>query len=919
MPAPAILHSELTDFYRELTPRLEGVADFSAAGVAMFTSDASNYRQVPLGVVFPKSEDDIRLCVSLCNKHNVPLLMRGAGTSQNGQTVNRAVVLDCSRFMNQVLSIDTHNRSALIQPGIVCDALKSAAEVHGLTFGPDPATHSRCTLGGMIGNNSCGPHSMLAGKTVENVIELEVLTCNGNSFWVGSTTESELEEICKGNDEKATIYRTLKSLRDRYADEIRQRYPTIKRRVSGYNLDQLLLENGFNVARALVGTEGTCVCVLKARVSLIENPQHKRLFVLGFKDIFEAGDIVPEVMPFSPIAMEGLDWNIIGGLNDRNLRQKEIALLPEGKAWLLIELSAADEAALDNHCNNFHHAMSKSATVMSVKSVTEPDQVTDIWSIREQGASATALALHPGDTDPVVGWEDTAVDPMQLGDYLRELYALVDRYDYTTSLYGHFGDGCIHARMNFDTRSEAGVKKWRNFSREIAELVVKYKGSLSGEHGDGQAKAEFLPVMFGDKLMQAFREFKAVWDPQQLMNPGKLIDAYRMDENLRYGPDYSTPVHDSVLHFAEDLGNFGRSSERCIGMAKCRAGNGAMCPSYQVTGEERFSTRGRAHLLHEMLRGEVIPAGFSDTSISESLEHCLSCKACKTECPTQVDIAAYKAEFMAQHYKTIKRPFNHHVFGKAGLWLPFMKRFPRLINRLQTGASGQVLNKILDINPGKSLPQLAALPFSAWARSHAVDSGDFLRFGNSDHTSVVMWIDSVNDAYRPAVLQKAIAVLTRCGFSVLVAKKHFCCGRPLYEHGFLHQAKQQLQSILDNFYTHLPVDAEIVVLEPSCLSVFKDELHKLLPDNAKAIDLSSRTMTVAEFLTHKKIKPKKILPQGILHLHCHGKNTLQAEREWMQQCFEQLKEPESGCCGMAGLSGLRNATCETGDKLYADT
>ncbi len=915
MSTAEIYHPELQALHQKLQAQIDGDTDFSAAGVALFTSDASNYRQVPLGVVFPRSADDIKTTIRLCKSHKVAVLMRGAGTSQNGQTVNEAVILDCSRFMNKVLSIDSENRTAHIQPGIVCDALKAAAEVHGLTFGPDPATHSRCTLGGMIGNNSCGPHSMYAGKTVENVLELEILTTSGESFTVGPTSDAELTEIIAGNDTRASIYRELKAIRDEYADEIRQRYPSIKRRVSGYNLDQLLPENGFNVARALVGTEGTCVSVLSAQVALVENPACKRLFVLGFKDIFQAADIVPSVMPYSPIAMEGLDWNIIGGLNDRNLRQREVALLPEGRAWLLIELAAATEAALIERCNAFEQDMTNNATVTGFKSVVNTKEVADVWSIREQGASATALALNPGDIDPVVGWEDTAVDPMQLGDYLRELYALVESYGYKTSLYGHFGDGCIHARMTFDTRTEEGVAKWRLFSREIAELVVKYNGSLSGEHGDGQAKAEFLPIMFGDKLMHAFRRFKNAWDPDNTMNPGKVINAYRMDENLRLGPDFKTPVFDSVLQFSEDTGGLGRSTERCIGMGKCRAQSGAMCPSYQATGEERFSTRGRAHLLHELLRGELITDGFNNKDIAESLEHCLSCKACKTECPTQVDIAAYKAEFMAQHFKNKKRPLRHQVFGKAGTWLPYLIRSPRLFNALLKGLPGKWFRSRLGIHKDKELPRLAEDPFSTGlSRTALSEDRLFYKFGSG--IPVVLWVDSINNAYQPQVLATAVSLLERCGFEVHIAKQHFCCGRPLYEHGFLDQAKSQLQSILNSFYNSLPASSKVIVLEPSCLSVFKDELLRFFPEDKRASDLTSRTMTLAEFLQSKDIKPVKKLSRGIIHRHCHSKSGSPIELEWMQQCFEELSEPEIGCCGMAGVFGIQQSTSYIGDTLY---
>ena len=925
MSAADIHHQELQSLHQDLLQNIDGEVDFSSAGIALYTSDASNYRQIPLGIVFPRSKDDVKTAVNLCSSHKVPVLMRGAGTSQNGQTVNEAVILDYSRFMDQVLSIDIEGRTALIQSGIVCDTLKATAEAHGLTFGPDPATHSRCTLGGMIGNNSCGPHSMLAGKTVENVLELDVMTTAGDIFKVGPTSEAELDEIIAGNDSRAAIYRELKSIRDEYADEIRLRYPTIKRRVSGYNLDQLLPENGFNVARALVGSEGTCVSILSAKVALIENPEFKRLIVLGFKDIFDAGDIVPNVMPFTPIAMEGLDWNIISGLNDRNLKQREVGLLPQGRAWLLIELAAKSNSELNDHCEAFITVMQATPTVTDLKMVVDSGEVSDIWSIREQGASATALALNPGDTDPVVGWEDTAVDPLQLGDYLRELYALVDSYGYKTSLYGHFGDGCIHARMTFDTRSDDGVAKWRRFSREIAELVVKYNGSLSGEHGDGQAKAEFLPIMFGDKMMQAFRRFKQAWDPTRMMNPGKLIDAYRMDENLRFGPNYKTPVFDSVLQFTEDagglvgghIGGMGRSTERCIGMGKCRAQTGAMCPSYQVTGEERFSTRGRAHQLHELLRGELIPEGFNDINIADSFKHCLSCKACKTECPTHVDIAALKAEFMYQHYKNRNRPLHHHAFGKAGRWLPWMTRAPGLFNVLQRGVPGRLIKTSLDVRKDKQLPILDKSPFRTSLKNNTDSSeGAFFKTGNNDGSPVVLWIDSVNNAYRPGVLKTAVSLLGRCGFQVYLSRQHFCCGRPLYEHGFLQQAKRQLQSILDNFHTALPSDSKVIVLEPSCLSVFKDELQRLFPENIHAADLASRTVTLTEFLSDQKIFPDKKLARGVMHLHCHSKSASSAERDIMHQCFEELLEPESSCCGMAGVFGLQQSTSHIGDKLY---
>lgn len=919
MNNPALHHHKLSAFHAELVDNLLGSCDFSSAGVAMYSSDASNYRQVPLGVVFPKNAEDIKTAARLCHKHSYAMLMRGGGTSQNGQCVNEAVVVDCSQHMSQVLEIDTETRTALIEPGTVCDALKHEAEKHGLTFGPDPATHSRCTLGGMIGNNSCGPHSMLAGKTVENVVELEVLTSDGASFWVGPTSEQELAKIIESGGRRAEIYQQLIALRDEYADDIRDKYPNIKRRVSGYNLDQLLPENGFNVARALVGSEGTCISILQARVRLIENPKFVQLVVLGFNDIFMAGDAVPSIMPFKPIAMEGLDWNIVGGLNDRNLRQKEVALLPNGHAWLLVELSANTKDELKAASIAFCNAMQNNSLVNSVLEVTNAEDVTALWSIREQGASATSLALNPGDTDPVVGWEDTAVDPLQLGDYLRELYALVEQYEYKTSLYGHFGDGCIHARMTFDTRTAEGVAKWRRFSQDIATLVVKYGGSLSGEHGDGQAKAEFLPIMFGERLITAFEQFKSIWDPAGSMNPRKVVNPYRMDENLRYGPDYKTPIVNTTLQFVDDPAGLGRASERCIGMGKCRSASGAMCPSYQATSEERYSTRGRARLLHEMMRGEIIADTWQNTAIADSLEHCLSCKACKSSCPTKVDIASYKAEFMHHHYANgRRRPLNHYAFGFIGHWLPYAARFAPLVNLMSKPPFDKLVRTSLGLVNDKPLPPVAPQPFANWAKTNASYSDDtFYWHGDNSHPSIVLWADTLNSHYAPQLLQSAVAVLKRCNFQVAIAKAHFCCGRPLYEYGFLDQAKKQSTALLDDFYPRLPVNADIIVLEPSCLSVFKDELLKLHPTDKRAAKLAELTQSLAQFLMHQSIKPSHKLDKGLLHFHCHDKSlsTHTAERDWLLSCFNEVVEPESGCCGMAGTFGMQQKTRAIADRL----
>ena len=556
---------------------ISGEVRFDAGARAAYASDASNYRQPPIGVVLPRTVEDVVAAVAVCREHGAPILARGGGTSQCGQAVNVAVVIDASKYLDRVLAIDPAARSATVEPGVVCDSLREAAEKHGLTFGPDPATHSRCTLGGMIGNNSCGAHSVMAGKTVENVERLEVLTYDGARFWTGPTSDAELAAVIAAGGRQGAIYAQLAALRDRTADLVRAKFPKIKRRVSGYNLDQLLPENGFNVARALVGSEGTCALTLQAVTRLVKSPRHRVLLIIGFADIYRAGDAVPQVLDAGPIACEGLDQQIIGGLRERGLRLDDIRLLPEGDAWLMVEFGGDSAAEARERAQGLQR-------VLPGMLVEDRALMNRIWSIRETGASATSLSLkgpdgRPHGPDPVVGWEDAAVDPLRLGDYLREFQALIDRCGYKTSLYGHFGDGCIHARINFNLRTAEGIAHWRGFLTDAAQLVVKYGGSLSGEHGDGQGRAEFLPAMFGEEVMGALREFKRIWDPADRMNPGKLVRAqgevYRVDEHLRLGPQYQPVTLATRMDFRSEVGDgFTRAAEHCIGMGKCRSKSG---------------------------------------------------------------------------------------------------------------------------------------------------------------------------------------------------------------------------------------------------------------------------------------------------------------------------------------------------------
>ncbi|QCP53620.1 FAD-binding oxidoreductase [Trinickia violacea] len=919
--------SLLRDVEAELRAAVRGEVRLDAGSKALYASDASNYRQIPLGVVVPADVDDLVAALDACRRKDVPFLTRGGGTSQNGQCVNVAVVADASKYVNRVIHVDAENRTAIVEPGVICDTLRDAAEVHGLTFAPDPATHSRCTLGGMIANNSCGAHSVMAGKTVENVEALEIATYDGARFWVGPTPEPELEAIIAEGGRRGEIYRKLRDLRDRYAESIRREFPQIKRRVSGFNLDQLLPENGFNVARALVGTEGTCAVTLHAKVRLVHSPSCRVLLVLGFKDIYTAADAVPHFTRFSPIAIEGLDRGIIRGLQARGLKKDEIALLPDGDAWVVLEFGADSVAEALQQAHEAGAYFKSGAGGADIAGIVVEDKLAQqrIWSIRETGASAVALSVDPSKPDPIVGWEDAAVDPLRLGDYLRQFQALVDRFGYETCLYGHFGDGCVHARITFDIRTAEGVLKWRGFLREAAQLVVDFGGSLSGEHGDGQAKAEFLPIMYSADIMRAMEEFKAIWDPANRLNPGKVVHAYRADENLRMGPAYQSVKLATKLTFSSPEGDgLQRAVERCIGMGKCRSlDGGTMCPSFRATREETFSTRGRAHLFWEMLQGEVITDGWNSTEVKDALDACLACKGCKSECPTHTDMASYKAEFLSHYYENHRRPRQAMFMGRIGQWAPIASRFPWLMNFMNSARPLARISKwVAGVAPQRHLPVFAPRTFRAMAKQRGMTGALPLTLPiRKPARKVILWVDTFNDHFTPEIAAAALDVLTRIGFEVVLPRKRLCCGRPLYDYGLLDEARALLESIVHELSGDIQTGVPIVGLEPGCLSVFKDELLKQLPDDALAKRLSEQTFLFSDFVARADFEWPQLDADVVVHGHCHQKSLfgMKGETALLDKLGVRWTLLDTGCCGMAGSFGFNADHYALSMKIAEDT
>ena len=884
----------------ELRASIRGEVRFDEGSRALYATDGSNYRQVPIGVVLPRGVEDVIQTVALCRRYAVPLLPRGGGTGLAGQSCNTAVIIDMSKYMRTILEIDPGQKIARVQPGVVLDVLRAAAERSHLTFGPDPATHAQCTLGGMIGNNSCGTHSVMAGKTSENIETLDILTYDGLRLRVGKTSDEELAQIMREGGRRGDIYARLKALRDTYADLVRARFPNIPRRVSGYNLDQLLPENGFHVARALVGTEGTCVTVLEATVRLVSSPPARTLLVLGFSDAYVAADSVPEIMAHQPIALEGFDHILVENMRKKNLHPAEVALLPEGGGWLLVEFGADTPEAGLEQAGRLIEQMRRKTHPPTMKLFDQPEEAAKIWMVRESGLGATAIV--PGEHHHWEGWEDAAVPPEKLGDYLRDYSRLVKSYGYTTALYGHFGQGCVHNRVDFDLASREGISKFRAFVEEAADIVVGYGGSISGEHGDGQARGELLPRMFGPELMQAFREFKATWDPEGRMNPGKLIDAYRLDEHLRLGAAYNPAQPATHFTFPDDEGSFAAAALRCVGVGKCRrVDGGTMCPSYMVTHEEEHSTRGRAHLLFEMLRGQVITDGWRNEHVKEALDLCLACKGCKGDCPVNVDMATYKAEFLSHYYKGKLRPMSAYTMGLIYWWARLASRAPALANVLTHAPLLSTLAKaVIGVAPQRRLPVFASLTFKDWLRRRGPR--------NEGSPRVILWPDTFNNYLHPAPLQAAVEVLEAAGYQVVVPEQALCCGRPLYDFGMLDTAKRLLRQILNALEQEINAGTPIVGLEPSCVAVFRDELTNLFPHDERARRLKKQTFVLSEFLERKAkhFQPPQLQRSAVVHMHCHHKAILRTgpEEAVLKKLGLDYKVLDSGCCGMAGSFGF---------------
>ena len=863
----------------------------------------------------PRHVEALVETVAVCREHGAPIVNRGGGTGLAGQTCNTAVVIDGSKYVNRILDMDYNARQARVQPGVVFDEVRTRAEQHGLTLAFDTSTHDRATIGGMIGNNSCGVHSVLAqmeghgsGRTADNVEELEILTYDGLRLRVGETSDHQLEGYIRAGGRRGEIYAKLKALRDRYAELIRERYPDIPRRVSGYNLPQLLPEKHFHLARALVGSEGTCVTVLEATVALIDNPPARALLVLGYPDVYASGDHAAEVLAERPVGLEALDGRLIENMKRKNLHVEETRMLPEGGGWLLAEFGGGSPEEAEATARRVMDELKARGDAPHAKLFTSKEDQERIWLVRESGLGATAYV--PGRQDNWPGWEDSAVPPEKVGDYLRDLRKLFHRYGYEAALYGHFGQGCIHCRINFDLRDKDGIATWRRFLDDAADLVVSYGGSLSGEHGDGQARAELLPKMFGEEIVQAFREFKAIWDPHNKMNPGKIVDPYPMDADLRIGPHYHPPQLETHFKFPEDHGQFSRALLRCVGVGKCRHHEGGvMCPSYMATREEEHSTRGRARALFEMLHGGVLEDGWRSDAVHEALDLCLACKGCKHDCPVNVDMATYKAEFNAHYYEGRLRPRSAYAMGLIYWWSRLASTMPGLANAaLHAPGLSSAIKAAGGIHPDRSFPRYAPQTLRGWFKSH--------RPRPASRGALILFPDTFTNFFRPGTGAAAVEVLEHLGYEVRLPDRSLCCGRPLYAEGMLTRARRLLEQVMATLGPAVAGGTPVVGLEPACVATFKDELINLFPDDERARRLSENTFILGEFLAREDVALPELKGQAMVQVHCHQHAVLEPalEAKLLERMGLEVNVLNSGCCGMAGSFGFEKAHYEVAMK-----
>ncbi|MGP5628075.1 FAD-binding and (Fe-S)-binding domain-containing protein [Corynebacterium casei] len=868
---------------------------------AAYSSDASIFRRIPKAVLEPKSVEDIRDGIAVAKARGWSIISRGGGTSVAGNAIGTGLIIDTSRYFNRILDIDGDNRTATVEPGVVCDALRDAVSEHGLTYGPDPSTHSRCTIGGMVANNACGSHSVAYGTAAENLVSVTIMLANGEEVTFGSNGVSD-----EGIDKQ------MHQLVDAHANLIDAELGRFPRQVSGYGLHYLLDKHGFDAAKAIAGTEGTVGVITKMTVKLVEVPKVKALAVLAFETVYDAASAAARLRLPGVATIEGMGGDLLDALRSKRGQEKAGGNLPGNRkgipagGWLYCEVggdSLEEAEALAETVAAFV------ATVDSVV-VSNPQEMRELWRIREASAGVVTRLPDGGEAWP--NWEDSAVPPENLADYLRDLYALMDKYSLRGIPFGHFGEGCVHVRISFDFGSEEGIEIFNKFMNEAAELVSSYDGSLSGEHGDGRARSALLDRMYSEEMRALFKQFKNILDPDGLFNPGVLVDPDEVTEGLRMAPGQRTFELTPVHKFSHDRGSMVNAVNRCVGVSACRSEENSMCPSFQITGDEVHSTRGRARLLSEMFRGESVADGYKSEEVLEALDLCLSCKACASECPVNVDMATYKSEFLHKHYKGKIRPMAHYMMG----WLPLLGHIahkvpllPRIIDMsMRTPVLRTVIAKVGGLDTSRPLIRFAPSSLRKWHKK---------RSNNQATKTVVLWPDSFNASLDTSPATAAVEVLETLGYRVEIPQEFVCCGLTWHSTGQLDMTQRVLKQTAKVMKPYTDRGLTVIGIEPSCTVMLKGEATELSDDPA-IHQLAKSTVSFAEFvapLIKEKVDSGEIQPANISALtqvHCHEKSLgdPQHSAKLLDALGVSQSDIETGCCGLAGNWGFEKGHAE---------
>jgi len=880
--------------------RRAGAGDVSASVLrrAAYSSDASAYRVVPAVVVHPRDTAEVAAALSACRALGVPVTCRGAGTSIAGNAVGSGAVLDFSRHLNQIIAVDPEARTATVQPGVVHAQLHREVRPLGLRFGPDPSSHTRCTIGGMIGNNACGSRALRYGRTSDNVSELTAVTAAGRQLRLSGPLGARPDPAAAEPPEVAAARAAVQP----GLAAIRTELGRFGRQVSGYALEHLLPERGFDLRRALVGSEGTLAVVTGATVALVAEPEHRVLAVLGYPDMAAAADAVPAILPHRPVACEGLDARIVDSVRARR-GPAAVPALPRGSGWIFAEVAGESAAAAAAAAA----ALAADGGALDALVVTDAAHAAALWRIREDGAGLAGRT--PAGRPAYPGWEDSAVPPAVLGDYLRDLDGLLAQYQLTGVPYGHFGDGCLHLRLDFPLGEPDGRRVLRAFMTDAAALVARYGGSLSGEHGDGRHRSELLPVMYSPPVLELFGAVKAAFDPDGLLNPGVLVQPRPLDADLR--PAAAGPVRASLaLAYPGDGGDFAAAVHRCTGVGKCRAdpvpAGAVMCPSYQATRDEVHSTRGRARVLQEMVNGSLVTGGWRAPEVLDALDLCLSCKACATECPAGVDMAAYKAEVLHQAYRGRLRPRSHYALGQLPRWARLASLAPGTVNALLSAPpAARTARFAAGLDQRRGLPRFAPGSLRSWHRRHRPAPP-------SDGPQALLLPDTFTSYFAPETGAAAIRLLTAAGYRVDLPRQRICCAITWISTGQLDAARRILRRTVAALLPAAEAGVRLVGLEPSCAATLKSDAVELL-DSAAARTVASAVSTLAQALTAAPgWQPPRLDGVSVLaQPHCHHSAVLgwDTDAALLRAAGAQLTRL-AGCCGLAGNFGVQRGHYE---------